>query len=104
MTKVKSTASRAGANTRSGNRQTHQYDKILRENVEAVLPGLIKNLLDIHAVYTEELPDDVQHTKERKPDVLKRVTDDNGKTFVLHLEWQVADDADMVYRMVEYCG
>jgi hypothetical protein len=43
-----------------------------------------------------------QHTKERKPDLLKRITDDKGNTFVLHIEFQVKNDADMVYRMVEY--
>lgn len=85
-----------------GDRQIHQYDKILRENLEAALPGLVKRLLDIHAVYSEELPDDVQHTKERKPDVLKKVTDKNGQTFVLHIEWQVTDEKEMVFRMAEY--
>ena len=61
--------------------QVNKYDKILRENLEAALPGLIKNLLGIYAVCSEELPDDIQHTKERKPDVLKKVTDKNGETF-----------------------
>ena len=51
------------------NRQVNQYDKVLRENIEAALPGLIRNVLNIHAVNTEELPDDIQHTKERKPDM-----------------------------------
>jgi predicted transposase/invertase (TIGR01784 family) len=84
------------------NRQVNQYDKVLRENLEAALPGLIKNLLGIHAVNTEELPDDIQHTKERKPDVLKKVTDKNGETFVLHIEFQVKDEPKMIYRMAEY--
>ena len=84
------------------NPQVNQYDKIFRENLEAALPGLIRNLLGIHAVHTEELPDDIQHTKERKPDVLKKVTDKNGKTFVLHIEFQVKDESEMVYRMAEY--
>lgn len=86
----------------TGARQVNQYDKILRENLEAALPGLIKNLLDIHAVYSEELPDDIQHTKERKPDVLKKVTDKSGDTFVLHIEFQVKDEPEMVFRMAEY--
>jgi predicted transposase/invertase (TIGR01784 family) len=97
------------AKTRSDNKkgkhrnpQANQYDKILRENIEAALPGLIRNLLGIHAVYTEELPDDIQHTKERKPDVLKKVTDENGETFVLHIEFQVKDEPEMVFRMAEY--
>ena len=84
------------------NTQVNQYDKIFRENIEAALPGLIRNLLGIQAVHTEELPDDIQHTKERKPDVLKKVTDKNGETFVLHIEFQVKDELEMVFRMAEY--
>ena len=38
---------------RGKNRQVNQYDKILKENIEAALPGLIRNLLNIHAVNTE---------------------------------------------------
>jgi len=87
---------------KEGNRQVNQYDKILQENLEAALPGIIKNVLQINAVYSEELPDSLQHTKERKPDVLKKVIDDKGNTFVLHIEFQVKNDADMAYRMAEY--
>ena len=82
--------------------QANQYDKILRENLEAALPGLTKNLLGIHAVYAEELPDDIQHTKERKPDVLKKITDKSGETFVLHIEFQLKDEPEMAFRMAEY--
>jgi hypothetical protein len=53
-------------------------------------------------VHTEELPDDIQHTRERKSDVLKKVTDKTGETFVLHIEFQVKDELEMVYRMAEY--
>lgn len=83
-------------------RQINQYDKILRENMEAALPGLIKDLLGIDAVHMEELPDDLQQTKERKPDVLKRITDKNGETFLLHVELQTTDEKEMVLRMAEY--
>jgi predicted transposase/invertase (TIGR01784 family) len=97
--------SKAKSNSIKGNqryRQVNQYDKILRENIEAALPGLISNLLNIQAVSTEELPDDIQHTKERKPDVLKKVTDKKGKIFVLHIEFQVKGEPEMVFRMAEY--
>lgn len=83
-------------------KQTNQYDKILKENIEAVIPGLMQNILGITAVESEELPDDVQHTKERKPDALKRITDSLGNTYVLQIEFQVADEPKMVYRMAEY--
>lgn len=56
-------------------KQASQYDKIFRENIEAVIPNLIHTILGITAVSSEELPDDIQHTKERKPDVLKKIVD-----------------------------
>ncbi|GAB2557286.1 RpnC/YadD family protein [Spirosoma areae] len=45
---------------------------------------------------------DIQHTKERKPDVLKKIKDMQGKIFVLHLEFQLVDEPGMVYRMADY--
>ena len=83
-------------------KQAHQYDKIVKENIEAVIPSLMQNVLGLTAVFMEELPDDVQFTKERKPDVLKKVTDNQGNTFVLQIEFQVANESEMVYRMLEY--
>lgn len=83
-------------------RQSSQYDKIFKENIEAVILSIMQNVLDIRAVSMEELPDDIQHTKERKPDILKKVTDDKAQIFVLQIEFQVADEAEMVYRMLEY--
>ncbi|CAN5179774.1 hypothetical protein BH09BAC4_BH09BAC4_11230 [soil metagenome] len=87
---------------RSG--QASQYDKILKENLEVTIPTLIEKILGIHPVLSEELPDDLQHTKERKPDALKRITDQTGATFVLHLEFQVANEPKMVHRMHTYCA
>lgn len=86
----------------SSGRQSAQYDKIFRENIEAVISSIMQNVLDITAVSVEELPDDIQHTKERKPDTLKKITDDKGNTFVLQIEFQVKDEPEMVYRMGEY--
>ncbi|WP_256003279.1 hypothetical protein [Pedobacter deserti] len=87
---------------RKNSGQTSQYDKIIKENLEATLPAIMKDLLHLDIVASEELPDDIQHTKERKPDALKKVTDSAGDTYVLHLEFQVANEAEMVYRMAEY--
>lgn len=86
----------------SSGRQSSQYDKIFKENIEAVISSIMQNVLDITAVSMEELPDDIQHTKERKPDTLKKITDDKGNTFVLQIEFQVKDEDEMVYRMGEY--
>ncbi|MEA5141054.1 RpnC/YadD family protein [Arcicella rigui] len=86
----------------SNRRQSAQYDKIFKENIEAVISSIVENILEITAVSMEELPDDIQHTKERKPDVLKRITDTKGDIFVLQIEFQVKDEPEMVYRMAEY--
>ena len=69
-------------------KQSNQYDKIFKENLEAIIPGLMEHVLGITAVASEELPDDVQHTKERKPDVLKKITDSEGSIYVLQIEFQ----------------
>jgi hypothetical protein len=34
-----------------------QYDKIVKENLEAAIPALIERLLNIQAVESDELPD-----------------------------------------------
>ncbi|MEJ2881934.1 hypothetical protein [Pedobacter sp. GR22-6] len=53
--------------------QTNQYDKLLKENLEQTMPVIIRDVLHLDIVYSEEIPDDIQHTKERKPDALKKV-------------------------------
>jgi predicted transposase/invertase (TIGR01784 family) len=83
-------------------KQGNGYDKILKENMEAALPAIIENVLSLDISESIEIPDDIQYTKERKPDVLKKVTDRDNNTFVLHVEWQSQNDKDMVYRMAEY--
>lgn len=82
--------------------QVNKYDKIFRENMEDILPGIIQHVLKLDIVHSEELPDDVQHTKERKPDLLKKVTDTAGKIYVLHIEYQANTDKNMIFRMAEY--
>jgi hypothetical protein len=88
--------------TNSQKQQGNLYDKIFKENIQAVIPSLMKNILDITAVSSVKLPDDIQHTKERKADVLEKITDIRGNTFVLQIEFQVVDEPKMVYRMAEY--
>ena len=83
-------------------KQGNRYDKILKENMDAALPAIMENVLRLDISASVEIPNDIQYTKERKTDVLKKVTDRENNTFVLHLEWQSHNDKDMVYRMAEY--
>ncbi len=65
------------------------YDKILKENIEALIIPLADKLLGLSLGKLEELPDDIQATLERKPDFLKRVTEGDGSPYILHIEFQV---------------
>lgn len=78
------------------------FDKIIKENIETLLLTLAYKLLGIRISKTTDLPEKLQSTIEREPDFLKKVTDESGAEFILHLEFQTQDDAKMVYRMAEY--
>ena len=49
-----------------------------------------------------EVKDNIQITIGRETDFLKRVIDQDGKEFLLHLEFQTTNDPKMIYRMAEY--
>ena len=82
--------------------QTGQFDKIFRENMEMTLPNIVKDVLYLHVETIQEIPDNLQHTKERKVDLLKMVKDASGNVFILHVEYQRGDDDDIALRMGEY--
>jgi len=84
--------------------EANRYDKIFKENLESVTLALVEKVLHIAVASYEKLPLELQRTLKRKPDQLLRITDKQGHTFLLHLEFQLADEADMVERMLEYRG
>jgi predicted transposase YdaD len=81
-----------------------QYDKILKENIAEIFLSLAGKILGIHISKSEELKDKVQVTLERESDFIRIVETDKGERFILHIEFQRADEVDMVYRMQEYHG
>ncbi|MDJ1482287.1 hypothetical protein QNI16_17410 [Cytophagaceae bacterium YF14B1] len=88
----------------SNKKEGNQYDKIFKENLESVTLALIEKVLQIQIISYEKIKDDLQRTIERKPDQLLKITDQNGSTFLLHLEFQLINEPRMVYRMLEYRG
>lgn len=81
---------------------SNEYDKIIKENIEPLILSLTNQLFGFQAQKFEEIPDDLHVTIERKPDLLKKVISKDHQSFILHLEFQVANERDMVYRMLEY--
>ena len=55
-------------------KQAGHYDKIIKENIAAVIPGLLVKVLHIEAVEIVDIKQDIQHTKERKPDLLQIIS------------------------------
>lgn len=80
----------------------NDYDRILKENIEQLILPIAEKLLGIHVGQLKEIPDELQVTLERKPDFTKKATDRHGNPFVLHLEFQVKDEKNMVLRMQTY--
>ncbi|MDJ1483614.1 hypothetical protein QNI16_24155 [Cytophagaceae bacterium YF14B1] len=88
----------------STKKEGNQYDKIFKENLEAVTLALIEKVLQIQIASYERLPQELQRTLERKPDQLLKITNKQGDTFLLQLEFQLMDEEEMIYRMLEYIG
>ena len=78
------------------------YDKVIKENIEAIFLPMLEKLLGLSIVASTEIKDKIQTTIEREADFLKKVVDQHGNTFILQLEFQVSNDPEMVYRMAEY--
>jgi hypothetical protein len=78
------------------------YDKIFKENVDATIDNFIRKILKINIKEAEDIVLKLQRTKEREADFLKIITNDKGEKFILHIEYQVANDPEMVHRMIDY--
>jgi hypothetical protein len=85
-------------------RQGNIYDKIVKENIESILPALMNSVLGFKVLESVVIREKIQQTKEKEADVLRIITDPSGRKFILHLEFQVDDYKKMVYRMVDYWG
>ncbi len=91
-------------------KESQQYDKIFKENMEELIIPFAEKLLNISPENLREITENLQTTVERKPDFLKRVVSDSTskdkkykkKDYILHIEFQTADEPKMAFRMNEY--
>ncbi len=80
------------------------YDKIFKEIAGDNFLPLAEEKLGVKFVKCVPLQEAIQITPEFEVDFLYRVTDEHGAVFLLHLEFQSADDPEMIARMAEYHG
>jgi len=85
-------------------KDSKQFDKIIRENLKEFVDGFITNVLGIKYISLEDETEKIARTLEREPDFVFVVKPINGDNYVLHLEFQTTDEQDMHYRMFEYCA
>lgn len=82
---------------------THQYDRILRENFHDCNVGLIRHLLGADSVVPIPLTDKLHYTLEHEADRFFLIDAANGQApFIANIEWQVKNDPDMSVRMLVY--
>ncbi len=80
------------------------YDKIMRENLQEIFMPLVEQKLKLKIKKFQALPDKQETTLERETDAFLLIDSEDGKQFILHLEFQVVDDHKMIYRMAEHHG
>lgn len=73
---------------RSGN----LYDKVIQENLSAMIGAIVQKHLGIDAEHIKPVTLSLQRTIERKPDYLADIQDTQGNRFLLHLEFQTRND------------
>ena len=83
----------------------NQYDKIVKEIMDAVYLSLSKKFINANFRKIEELGTELQSTRENKTDFLRKIEYENPEdSFVLHAEAQSKDDPRMIFRMAQYFG
>jgi predicted transposase/invertase (TIGR01784 family) len=85
-------------------KEANIYDKVFKENIDAVIDNFIRKILKIEIVHSEKIIAKLQRTREREADYLEKVIDKNGEEFILHIEYQTHNETNMVHRMLDYCS
>ena len=65
-------------------REGNIYDKIVKENIESIIPALMNIVLKFKVLDSTVIKEKLQQTKEKEADVLRIVTDPSGRKFILH--------------------
>ncbi|MEY4905813.1 MAG: hypothetical protein RLZZ292_3628, partial [Bacteroidota bacterium] len=67
----------------------NKYDRILKENIQPIIPFLIKHILGLEVTQLEEMKDKLQVTMEREADFIQRVKTGNPLTdYIIQIEFQ----------------
>ena len=91
-------------NLKSQIKEGNLYDKIFKENAEAIFLPLIESRLGVKIKSFKPYKTKLQTTLEREMDFFYEVETTDGLRFLLHIEFQTDNEPNMVYRKAEYHG
>ena len=77
-------------------------DIISKSLIREIVQDLATYLLGLKLVRLEDLPTEQQRIETRHADIVMRAEDSDGACFLLHLELQNSNDANMGQRMLRY--
>ena len=80
----------------------NEYDRIIKENIEAVVLPLSAKLFGIQPEAMEEVTVDLHLTLERRPDVTRRITDERSHKSILHISTTMSVCSLRIFRK-RYC-
>ncbi len=84
--------------------KNQDYDKILRENIEAVIPAILDKVCGLRPEKLTDVLVNLPRTRERRPDFVKKAEGgEQEANYLIHLEFQTGNDKRMEYRMLDYC-
>ncbi|MEZ4959025.1 MAG: hypothetical protein R2830_04345 [Saprospiraceae bacterium] len=84
----------------------NSYDKIFKENLRELAPGITRSVLGYKEYRLETLPQaKLQTTLEKEPDFFVKIYDHHSpEGRILHIEFEGQDEKIMDWRMAEYLG
>ena len=83
--------------------QGNVFDRILKEMSLGILP-LITEILGLKITAVKPVEVLMETTVERELDTFFDVTLENGDHVLLHIEYEISDNPEMIYRIAEYHG
>lgn len=92
------------AKKKTTSKEGNKYDKIIKENLQNLIPALQRQVIKLENARFENLPQvKLQTTIEREPDFLKIMFSDTYPDGCLfQVEFEGKDEKETGYRMLEY--
>ena len=78
----------------------NKYDRIIKENLRYSALPIINKTLNIKPVKVETMPHKIEYTTEREADYILKLQKANKQKQILHLEFQVKNDPNMLKKTV----